>query len=49
LIEKLFASALKVVLEYKASLIAAKAVKREKLVLCFYGFIKNIQPISVGI
>ena len=40
-------STLKTVLEFKASLIAVKFAKKEEIHFALY--VKNIQPISVGV
>jgi hypothetical protein len=40
-------STLKAVLEFKASLIAAEFAKKEEIRFALY--VKNIQPISVGV
>jgi hypothetical protein len=40
-------STLKTVLEFKASLIAARFAKKEEIRFALY--VKNIQPISVGV
>ena len=39
----------KIVLEFKASLIAASSAKRDLEGSMFAEFVKNIQPISVGV
>ena len=47
--EKKFDDLEKIVLEFKASLITASSAKRDSRGWMFAEFVKNIQPISVGV